>query len=68
MIFAAVAVFGVTNAFESPAVAALLPGVAPEGMLQRASAISTGAFQVAMIGGPALGGIAYALRPARLTQ
>jgi MFS family permease len=63
MIFAAVAVFGVTNAFESPAVAALLPGVAPEGMLQRASAISTGAFQVAMIGGPALGGIAYALAP-----
>jgi MFS family permease len=62
-IFAAVAVFGVTNAFESPAVAALLPGVAPEGMLQRASAISTGAFQVAMIGGPALGGIAYAFAP-----
>ena len=37
-IFGAVAVFGVTNAFESPAVAALLPGVAPEGMLQRATA------------------------------
>src|SRR3984957_633569 len=63
MIFAAVAVFGVTNAFESPAGAALLPGVAPEGMLQRASAISSGAFQVAMIGGPALGGFAYALSP-----
>jgi MFS family permease len=31
--------------------------------LQRASAISTGAFQVAMIGGPALGGIAYAVAP-----
>ncbi len=63
MIFAAVAVFGVTNAFESPAVAALLPGVAPEGALQRATAVSTGAFQVAMIGGPALGGVAYALAP-----
>jgi len=63
MIFSAVAVFGITNAFESPAAAALLPGVAPEGMLQRASAISTGAFQVAMIGGPALGGIAYAFAP-----
>ena len=62
-IFAAVAVFGITNAFESPAVAALLPGVAPEGMLQRATAVSTGAFQVAMIGGPALGGIAYAVAP-----
>jgi MFS family permease len=63
MIYAAVAVLGMTNAFESPAVAALLPGVAPEGMLQRATAISTGSFQVAMIGGPALGGIAYALSP-----
>ena len=62
-IFAAVAVFGITNAFESPAVAALLPGVAPEGLLQKATAISTGAFQVAMIGGPALGGVAYALAP-----
>src|SRR5580704_9292366 len=63
MIFAAVAVLGIANAFESPAVAALLPGVAPEGLLQRASAVSTGAFQVAMIGGPALGGVAYALAP-----
>jgi MFS family permease len=62
-IFAAVAMFGITNAFESPAVAALLPGVAPEGMLQKATAVTTGAFQVAMIGGPALGGIAYALAP-----
>jgi MFS family permease len=64
MIFAAVAVFGLANAFESPAVGALLPGVAPEGLLQRASAVSTGAFQVAMIGGPALGGVACALAPA----
>jgi MFS family permease len=63
MIFAAVSVFGVTNAFESPAVSALLPGVVPERTLQRASAISSGTFQVAMIGGPALGGIAYALAP-----
>jgi MFS family permease len=62
-IFAAVAVFGITNAFESPAVAALLPGVAPTGMLQKATAVSTGAFQVAMIGGPALGGFAYAITP-----
>jgi MFS family permease len=62
-IFAAVAVFGVTTAFESPAVAALLPAVAPQGMLQKATAFSTGAFQAAMISGPALGGFAYALAP-----
>jgi MFS family permease len=62
-IFAAVAVLGVTTAFESPAVAALLPAVAPQGMLQKATAFSTGAFQAAMIAGPALGGLAYALSP-----
>jgi MFS family permease len=62
-IFAAVAVFGAATAFEGPAAAALLPGVAPEGMLQRATATSTAAFQVAMISGPAIGGFAYALAP-----
>ena len=55
-IYAAVAVFGVAIAFESPAVAAILPGVAPEGMLQQAAALSTGAFQIATIAGPALAG------------
>ena len=45
------------------AAAALLPGVAPEGALQRATALATAAFQVAMIAGPALGGLAYALAP-----
>jgi MFS family permease len=58
-IFAAVAVLGATTAFESPASAALLPNVAPEGMLQRATATATAAFQVATISGPALGGFAY---------
>jgi MFS family permease len=62
-IFAAVAVFGAATAFESPAAAAMLPGVAPEGMLQKGTALSTAAFQVAMIAGPALGGAMYALTP-----
>jgi len=60
-IFAAVAVFGTVTAFESPAAAALLPGVTPEGMLQKGTALTTGVFQVAMISGPALGGFAYAV-------
>lgn len=63
-IFAAVAVFGAATAFESPASAALLPAVAPEGMLQRATAVGTAAFQFAVITGPALGGFAYAVGPA----
>jgi MFS family permease len=62
-IFAAVAVLGGATAFESPAAAALLPGVAPAGMVQKATALATAAFQVAMICGPALGGLAYALAP-----
>jgi len=62
-IFAAVAIFGVAVAFESPAAAALLPGVTPEGTLQRGTALSTGALQAAAISGPALGGAAYALGP-----
>jgi MFS family permease len=62
-IFVAVAIFGTATAFESPAGASLLPGVVPEGMLQQGTAISTGVYQVAMISGPALGGLAYALAP-----
>lgn len=63
-IFAAVLVFGTAIAFESPAAAAMLPAVAPEGMLQKGTALSTGSLQVAMISGPALGGVLYALTPA----
>jgi MFS family permease len=62
-IFAAVAILGTATAFESPASAALLPGVVPEGMLQQGTAVSTGGFQAAMICAPALGGLAYAVSP-----
>src|SRR5262249_32494239 len=51
-------------AFESPATAALLPLIVPQGTVQRATALSSGAVQVATITGPALGGFAYALSPA----
>jgi len=62
-IFAAVALLGTATAFESPAAAALLPGVVPDGMLQRGTALSTGGFQAAMICAPALGGLTYAVAP-----
>ena len=62
-IFVATAVLGTATAFESPATAALLPLIAPRGSLQRATAISSGAAQIATITGPALGGLAYALAP-----
>jgi MFS family permease len=62
-IFAATLVLGTTAAFESPATAALLPLIAPQGSLQRATALSSGAAQLATIAGPALGGLAYAISP-----
>jgi len=63
-IFGAVAILGMTAAFESPTTAAMLPLVAPEGMLQRATAVSSATVQVATIVGPALGGLTYAASPA----
>jgi MFS family permease len=62
-IFIATAVLGTAGAFESPATSALLPLIVPQGSLQRATALSSGATQVATITGPALGGLAYALAP-----
>jgi MFS family permease len=62
-IFIATFVLGIVGAFESPALAALLPLIAPQGSLQRATAISSGAAQIATITGPALGGLAYAVAP-----
>lgn len=62
-IFIATFVLGIAGAFESPTTAALLPAIAPQGSLQRATAVSSGAAQVATITGPALGGFAYAVAP-----
>jgi MFS family permease len=62
-LFFAVAMFGAATAFESPAAAALLPGVAAPNQLQRGTAVYSAVFQVANIGGPALGGVIYALAP-----
>jgi len=62
-IFVAAFVLGIVGAFESPALAALLPLIAPQGSLQRATAISSGAAQIATITGPAIGGLAYAVAP-----
>jgi MFS family permease len=63
-IFIATFILGTTAAFEGPATSALLPLIAPQGSLQRATAMSSGAAQVATIAGPALGGLAYAVSPA----
>jgi MFS family permease len=62
-IFIATFVLGMAGAFESPTISALLPLIAPQGSLQRATALSSAAAQVATITGPALGGIAFAFAP-----
>ena len=62
-IFAAIAVLGVADAFESPATAALLSAVTERSTLQRGAAISSGGLQFATIAGPALGGLLYAVSP-----
>ena len=63
-IYAALAVFGIASAFDSPASAALLPAVTSEKQLQQGTALSTGAWQLAAITGPAAGGLLYAIAPA----
>lgn len=62
-IYAALAVFGIASAFDSPASAALLPAVTSEEQLQKGTALSTGAWQFAAIAGPAAGGLLYAIAP-----
>ncbi len=62
-IFAVVVAFGVARAFGLPASSAMLPGVVPEGLFQKGTAVSSGAFQAATIVGPAVGGFAYAVAP-----
>ncbi len=63
-IFAAIAVLGIADAFESPATAALLSAVTERSTLQRGAALASGGLQFATIAGPALGGLLYAFSPA----
>ena len=55
------AVLGVARAFQMPAQQSLMPLLVPARMLPRALAFGSVAMQVAVIGGPALGGMVYAL-------
>lgn len=58
-IFAAVFVIGAARAFEMPAGQALVPRLVPGALLARAIAMQSSVQQLAMIGGPALGGLFY---------
>ncbi len=52
-------VFGAVRAFQMSAQLALTPQVVPLSLLQRATAFSSAGIQVAIIGGPALGGVVF---------
>ncbi|MET3896232.1 MFS family permease [Devosia sp. UYZn731] len=62
-IYVGMAVLGCAIAFERPTMAALLPGIVPSSMLQRAIATSTSFMQGAIVVGPALGGLLYGVGP-----
>jgi MFS family permease len=62
-LFAVAAVLGIGRAFSGPAFGALAPNLVPKEILPNAIALSSMAWQVGMIVGPALGGYLYAWRP-----
>jgi MFS family permease len=57
-------VLGVVRAFNGPALSALAPNLVPRAILPNAIALSSIAWQVGMIAGPAIGGYTYAFLPA----
>lgn len=62
-LYAVLLLFGAARAFADPAGQALLPFLVPVERLPRAIAWGSSAWQVAVIAGPALGGLAYAFGP-----
>jgi MFS family permease len=62
-LFGIAALLGVARAFAGPALSALAPNLVPLEILPRAIAMSSIAWQVGAIAGPALGGYLYAFAP-----
>jgi MFS family permease len=62
-LLAIVFVIGAARSFEQTTLSTLLPGIVPFAMLPRATAAAASATQVAVIAGPALGGLLYAVNP-----
>ena len=63
LLFAAVFMIGCARAFEMPTAHALAPTLVPPSLISRAVAAWTSANQTAVICGPALGGLIYAVSP-----
>jgi MFS family permease len=67
LLFAAVFLIGCARAFEVPTSSALVPALVPAPIISRAVAAWTSANQTAVICGPALGGLIYAVSPVAVT-
>ena len=63
MVFTVVFLIGCARAFEVPTGSALIPALVPASLVTRAVGGWTSANQVAVISGPALGGLLYAISP-----
>ena len=61
MVFFVSVILGLVRSFQMPTQHALTPHLVPSHLLQRAVALSSTGVQAAVVGGPALGGILYAL-------
>jgi MFS family permease len=63
LLFGAVFMIGCARAFEMPTTSALVPSLVPAPLITRAVAGWASANQIAVICGPALGGLIYAVNP-----
>jgi MFS family permease len=68
LLFGAVFLIGCARAFELPTAHSLVPALVPAPMIARAVAVWTSANQVAVICGPALGGLLYTVSPKLVTS
>ena len=64
LLFSIAALHGMARVFLGPSMSAIAPNIVPVELLSRAIAMSSMAWQVAAIGGPALGGFLYVANPA----
>ena len=63
-IYLVIVTFGTTRAFYAPAMQAIVPTLVPREEFPRAVAVNSTLFQIAVVTGPALGGVLYLLGPA----
>jgi MFS family permease len=59
LLYALLALIGTSRAFHGPAISSLLPNLVPRDVFPNAVAWSSTVWQVATVGGPALGGLVY---------